>query len=533
MRIMVLWFPDWPVQAVRLERDDLNDVEKPVAIAANYRIKVCGLAARKRGVRRGMKVRQAQAVCPELEVVDQDLDRDGRIFENIVASLGEVASSIEVLRPGLVAIDAAAAARYHGGEEIAAQLLIDAAARRGIDVEVGVADSLNTAIIAARAPHGAVVGRGEGASTSFLARQPMLMLVAEEALACDPDIIKTLVDLGISTLGELAALPVESLATRFGKAGVHCHNIATARYGRKVAPAVEGASWEISHVPEEPITRVDAAAFVARALAARLHQQLSEAGVVCQLLKVEADFSDGTQVSRVWRTGEPLSEAATADRVRWQLDGWLSVRGNVDEANEEDGIIALTLRPLECVPPDMAGGGLWDTGRSQKHVARQVIQRVQSTLGIDAVLQPIPAGGRGVEERIHFVAFGEAPDPVRAPQGSWPGKIPGPLPARLSAGINHPASRVVLIDASGKRVQVTAEALLSSIPYALSWGNKRYVVTAWAGPWPVDDRWWESSGKRYARLQVVGQAVSAESNEQISAWLLLWMEEKWRVEASY
>ncbi|MFP7364951.1 DNA polymerase Y family protein [Corynebacterium callunae] len=533
---MVLWFPDWPVQAIRLDRDDPPNLEKPLAIATNYRIKVCGVAARKRGVRRGMKVRQAQAVCPELEVIDQDLDRDGRMFEGIVSSLGEVASSVEVLRPGLVAIDAAAAARYHGGEEIAAQMLIDAAARRGIDVEVGVADELTTAIIAARAPRGAVVGQGRGASTSFLAGQPLSVLVAEESLGCDHAVVNTLVDLGISTLGELAVLPVESMSTRFGKAGVHCFDIASARFGRKVAPALEGAQWEVTHVPEDPIRRVDAAAFVARALAARLHQQLSEAGVVCQLLKVEADFSDGTQVARVWRTGEPLTEAATADRVRWQLDGWLSTHGSVDEGTEEAGIITLTLRPLECVPPEMASGGLWDTGRSHKHVARQVIQRVQSTLGIDAVLQPIPTGGRGVEERIRFVAFGEAPDPVRFPHGTWPGRIPGPLPARLTAGINHPASRVVLIDATGTRIQVTAEALLSSVPYALSWGPKRYVITAWAGPWPVDDRWWESTGKRYARLQVVGQAVSAVSGDgqgQVSAWLLIWMEEKWRVEASY
>lgn len=128
-RVMALWFPDWPVQAVHLD-EDAPAHNKPVAIAAHYRIQVCGVAARKRGVRRGMKVRQAQAVCPELEVVDADADRDARMFEGIVASLGEVASSVEVLRPGLVAVDAGAAARYYGSEDIAAQMLIDAALRQ-------------------------------------------------------------------------------------------------------------------------------------------------------------------------------------------------------------------------------------------------------------------------------------------------------------------------------------------------------------------------------------------------------------------
>lgn len=538
MRIMALWFPDWPVQAVRLSRDDPAPADDPLAIAEHHRIRACGLSARRRGVRRGMKVRQARAVCPDLEVIDADPERDARIFEGIIASLGEVASSVEVLRPGLVIIAADAAARYHGSEEVAAQLLIDAASRTGVDIITGVADEVTTAVIATRVAGGGVVR--SGASTSFLERQPLGVLVAEEALGCDEQVVRTLGDLGITTLGELAAISVGSMATRFGQAGLRCHAIATARQSRRVAPPINTANWEISHIPEEPITRVDAAAFRARALAVLLHARLAEAGVVCQVLRVTADFTDGTTSSRVWRTSEPLTEGATADRVRWQLDGWLTARGVMEET--DGGITALWLTPLECVPPEIASDGLWDTGTSHRAVARQVIERVQSTLGITAVLQPVPAGGRGVAERIILVPFGEQPDPVRRPGGKWLGRLPSPLPARLGGGINHPAAQVVLISASGTRVTVTAEVRLTDSPYALGWGPRRYLVTAWAGPWPVDDRWWDSSGQRYARLQVVGRAVSgagttwdagAEPESEPRAWLLIWLKGRWRIEAIY
>ncbi|WP_053546071.1 Y-family DNA polymerase [Corynebacterium deserti] len=530
---MALWFPDWPVQAVWLDREEKLQVKNPIAITAQYRIQVCGLVARRRGVKRGMKVRQAQAVCPELEVVDADLDRDARMFEGIIESLGDVASSVEVLRPGLVVIDAGAAARYHGSEDTAVAMLIDASSRQGIDVFAGVADEITTAVIAARYEGGKVVERGREASISFLNQQPLSALGAETALGCDLDVVRALSDLGLRTLGDLAALPVDAVATRFGNPGLRCHNIARARNARNVAPPITHVDWEVAHVPEETIMRVDAAAFLARTLAAQLHQRLAHAGVVCQVLKVTADFTTGDTLSRVWRTGEPLTEQATADRVRWQLDGWLTARGvtESDDPNDHDGITGLWLTPVECVPPDMASGGLWDTGRSHNHVARQVIQRVQSTLGIDAVLQPVPAGGRGVEERIHFVPYGEKRDAVRNPQGAWPGQIPGPLPARLGGGINHPASQITMIDAESQRIYVTAEALLSSSPYALAWGKARYLITGWAGPWPVDDRWWEKNGTKYARLQVVGRAVSEE--RQLSAWLLIWKDSKWRIEATY
>ena len=71
MRAAALWFPDWPVQAARLDSGD--ELAEPIAIAAQHRVKVCSHAARQLGIRRGMRVRNAQAVAPELTVVDLSL----------------------------------------------------------------------------------------------------------------------------------------------------------------------------------------------------------------------------------------------------------------------------------------------------------------------------------------------------------------------------------------------------------------------------------------------------------------------------
>ncbi|MBA4505772.1 DNA polymerase Y family protein, partial [Corynebacterium sanguinis] len=110
------------------------------------------------------------------------------------------------------------------------------------------------------------------------------------------------------------------------------------------------------------------------------------------------------------------------------------------------------------------------------------------------------------------------------------GAIPPPLPARLGGGIEHPSSKVLLIDATAKPVGVTAEVLLTSAPYALGWGDKRYLVTGWAGPWPVDEGWWAGVANRVARLQVVG---TRENGSEPCGWLLMWTRQRWRVEAVY
>lgn len=521
MRIAALWFPDWPVQAARIDDEELPDT---LAIAAQHRIRVCSPAARRAGVRRDMRVRQAQAVCPDLVVLAEDLDRDGRMFESIAAGLDDVASSVEVLRPGLVIVDAGAAGRFHGSEGEAVEMLVDAAARRGIDVSVGVADEIATALIATRVGEGSVVPAG--GSREFLSRQPVALLAAEVSLHCDPTLADSLRQLGVRTLGELAALSATAVSTRFGAAGERCHRIARAAADRRVAPALPAGDLSVAVTPEEPIERVDSAAFAARQLAATLHERLRTAGLSCLRLRVLAELVDGTRLARIWRTREALTESATADRVRWQLDGWLTSGGS-------GAIATLILEPLETAPPDPVGT-LWRSdgpGEGSGGQARRVLSRVQSTLGIDAVLSPRLVGGRGVAERITFVPYGEERDAER--QGSWPGRIPGPLPARLGGGPLHPAARVWLVDAAAEDVTVTAEALLSSSPYALGWGRDRYRVAAWAGPWPVDTGWWDAQPQKVARLQIVGQA---KDERHPRAWLLLWMGGgvgRWRIEASY
>ena len=522
MRVAALWFPDWPVQAADLDEELAPGVVAgPVAVAANHHVEVCNGPARGAGVRRGMRVRQAQAVCPELVVLDANPERDGAVFGAIADSLDDVASSVEILRPGLVIVDLAAAGAFHGGEDRALEMLIDATARAGVDCLVGAADEIATALIAARhAGRGAVVAAGE--SQEFLAGEPVGVLIAEAALGVDARLVEQLGKLGVRRLGELAGLPRGQVVTRFGQAGAKAQSIAQATPDRRVAPELAVTELRVGLTPEEPIERVDAAAFAARQLASLLHGKLDAAGLVCVRLEVVAEFTSGQRLERVWRTREALDEEATANRVRWQLDGWLSTA----RAAEAGGIGRLELVPVEVAPPE--AGELFGARTSDEQV-RRAVARVQSQLGVDKVLVPRPAGGRGVAERVEFVPYGEARDP--APRGTWPGRIPGPLPARLGGGMNHPASRFYLVSAKDEPVIVTAEAELNAEPYAAKWGAYVYRVAGWAGPWPVDAQWWTAEpGSRVARLQLVGQA---DGEEVQRAWLLYFARGAWRVEAAY
>src|SRR5688572_3172271 len=121
-RTLLLWCPDWPVIAAEIVAG--VPATDPVVVLRGNRVVACSEAARREGVRRGLRRREAQSRCPRLVVVEDDPGRDARAFEPVVAAVEEVAVGVEVLRPGACALAARGPARYFGGEEAAAERIV-------------------------------------------------------------------------------------------------------------------------------------------------------------------------------------------------------------------------------------------------------------------------------------------------------------------------------------------------------------------------------------------------------------------------
>ena len=59
---------------------------------------------------------------------------------------------------------------------------------------------------------------------------------------------------------------------------------------------------------------------------------------------------------------------------------------------------------------------------------------------------------------------------------------------------------------------VSARQLLSAPPAYVRRRGTDLTVTAWAGPWTVDEQWWDSAAhRRLARLQVVVRTGSHDA----------------------
>jgi protein ImuB len=215
------------------------------------------LAAEAFGVHPGMRLGEALARCPRLILIPPDPAGVADSWERLLVRLESIGAAVEPERPGLVCFDAGGLLRLHGGASVAGEQLgsVLSAARRALRVPArfGVGPSRFSAVAAAtrarvRRPEiiGAVAGRlvariggtGDRArARAYLAPLPVALLRARASLA---DLPEALERLGVSTLGELAALPPAALADRFGTAGLLAHELACGGDGAlRPRPAIE------------------------------------------------------------------------------------------------------------------------------------------------------------------------------------------------------------------------------------------------------------------------------------------------------
>jgi protein ImuB len=159
----------------------------------------------------------------------------------------------------------------------------------------------------------------------------------------------------------------------------------------------------------------------------------------------------------------------------------------------------------------------------------------------DAAKAVDPAGGPG---RPQGASGPIEPDSVVAPDGlpwmepaasqpprvsrrdpkvpPWPGRIPEPSPAI----VHHEPVTADVRDPGGASVSVNGRGMLSAEPSWLRVDGDWARIVAWAGPWPVDERWWDPNARRrVARLQVTTQ--------KNLAYLLKLTGGRWWVEATY
>lgn len=506
-RVMVVHCPDWPVlAAIRLHGMKQG---APVAIIETGRVYSTSASAREEGVQRGLKLREAQARCPELIVQSRRAEEEARSFEPVLVGLEEFVPNIQVLRPGTCAMKVRGPASYYGGEEEAALWLLDRLDELGVSsARIGIADGVFTAEIAARMRRpGRIHLIAQGASAGFLAP------LAIEALE-DDKLAVLLKRLGIRSLGAFAQMDPDAVRDRLGEDGARLQRLAGGLDSRMIQARTPPTDLARSIEFEPAIDRVDQVAFGVRSLADDFIAGLIAQKLVCTALLVELESDRAEVSSRAWLHPRSFSASDVVDRIRWQL------QGSANEPSLNAGVVAVR---LDAESVDSIGNheqGLFGTGPEER--VHHSLSRLQGMLGRTAVLTAAIGGGRGPADRCTLVPWGERTLHDREPNQPWPGSLPQPAPATVF----NPPRPVNVFSGEGVEIVLDDRGFISDSPAMVSAGGRNIAVSTWAGPWTTEERWWDAkSASRSSRLQIVDTAGTG--------WLLAIEHGRWWIEARY
>ena len=501
--------PDWAVAAAVAAGQARSD--EPAAVIGAGGGMCANAWARASGVRIGMRKREALSLCPELIVLARDPHRDALRFEAVLRAIDAYVAHVVLIEPGRVLFPARGAVRAVGSMEILAEALVGHIADvAGCEAHIGCGQGTLAALLAAQSD--AFLDAEE--SLRFLARtrvEKMLVGVAPagrpEARTC----LELLEGLGVRTVGGVSDLGAAAMVSRFGEIGSLLWQLAT---GHDVHVPNENSklpSIVCSRVFEPPLERAEEAVFSARGLADELVEAIGPRMVASGRLHIDGVFDSGEELSRSWSVGGG-SARDIVDRVRWQLGGWVG----------DSPLVRLELR-LENVPTAAAPEALWGGRCADDERASGAVARIQAVLGEESVRVPHQVGGRTMEERCAEIAWGEHRSELEGRAAlPWPGAIPEPGPTRVHT---NPVD-IELEGRCGHQLTVTGEAELACAaggedpePGKLRSSESTAAIHNYAGPWPIDQRWWNDSLRsRRAYLQIVLDRSAVLVYREGSAW---------------
>lgn len=302
--IVTALIPLFPLRIALIEARMAWD--DPVALGpppgAPQAIGPCTPSAWAHGVRPGLRVGEALARCPGLDLVVPDPDAARTAAERVTLRLEDLGASVQPGDDGESwMFEADGLVRMHGGTD-ALLRRARAALPVGAGGRIGVAPTPFASREAARA--GVIIHHHDEAR-DFLAPLPARRLPlarrSHEALS----------QLGIRTVGQVAGLPRASVLDRLGADGIRAWEMANADDPARLMPRVppEAVSEEVTF--PESIGALPAIEAALRILIARIADRARDGGGSVRAMVLRARLEDGGS----WTRAVALREA-TADPRR-------------------------------------------------------------------------------------------------------------------------------------------------------------------------------------------------------------------------
>jgi DNA polymerase IV len=306
---------------------------RPLAVAPpgadRATIMALSAEARRAGLERGMPVRQAQRLCPDLIV----LPPNTRLYARASRALHEIlriyAPTIEPRGYGHAFLDLTGTGRLFGPpQDVAARIRRDTNERLGLSVSVGVASNKLVSQAAIRADRradgpGTRAAGGGGQYSSELLYVPAgdeRGFLAPHPLEVLPELHSRmrmrLEDYQLDFIGEIAAIPESALCAVFGREGRTLRARAQGIDPRPVLPPERQAEFHVEHALTTDTNDIGVLYPLLRLMSERLGRRLRQRGLTAGRLWVEATYADYSAGARAVPLRSAMLDAELWDAAR-------------------------------------------------------------------------------------------------------------------------------------------------------------------------------------------------------------------------
>lgn len=398
MRVCYLHLSRFPVQRRVLETPSLAG--KPLALSeesrGTRRVVFASSSALRAGIRPGMTVASAQALEAQLAVLPYALADERAALHSLGEALMTLAPAFQLDAPDGLWLDAAASALC-GGDEGLGRRALDLCASHGYRARVVMASQLFTARTLARfgtaVASPAIVANGE--APAALAPVALEALEGVSAGGVGREAVQALRSLGLSSLGEVAALPVGSLAARLGPSGLLAHRLCRGEDDTRLLPEPLAEVFEEEIALDWPAESVEPLLFALKTVLDRLCARLSGRRRAAVRLTLRLCLESRGERPLAIRLARPTAQRKLLlDLVRHQLE----------DVSLDSPIAALKVRVDETSADD--GQQLvWDDEPQGEAALEVVLSRLSSTLGEQALMAAEPVESHRPERAYALKEF--------------------------------------------------------------------------------------------------------------------------------
>jgi len=362
------WAPDQLVVLADEERSAL-------------RVQAASPAAGAAGIRHGMTVTEARAICPEVQIERRDASGEDADLTELTQQLHRISPSVAPLPPNAIVAEISRTAivlarrgdapppQRAGAERVVVERVRRRLSWLGHVARVVVADDPSTALAcAAWGQSDRVIPPGGGPEA--LAPLPLA------ALGLPADAHDLLIGLGIDTVGAFATLPPASVVGRFPPLIALAHQLAR---GTARPPVLRSEPDDNTIVLEQDLAHavfvLDALLFVINALLRDATARLAASSRAAVHVGLSLGLEGGRWQHLSIRLGAPTRDAARILSL---------VRARMERVELAGPAESVCLEIVDPVPFDGRQRDLVDRQRSAEQVA-DVTARLQDTLGLEQV----------------------------------------------------------------------------------------------------------------------------------------------------